>query len=123
MNPPPDAPTPTAGPAGRAGSLVRRALLVLLGAALVAAAGALVYQRSFAQGEHNLKAATNSRLDLFASVVEARVRRLEPVPATIQLNPAVLSLLRAPEPARERAANDYLARLNAHLGSVAVSVA
>ena len=122
MNPPPDAPTPTAGSAGRAGSLVRRALLVLLGAALVAAAGALVYQRSFAQGEHNLKAATNSRLDLFASVVEARVRRLEPVPATIQLNPAVLSLLRAPEPARERAANDYLARLNAHLGSVAVYV-
>ncbi len=101
---------------------MRRALLVLLGVVLVAAAGALVYQRSFAQGERSLKAATNSRLDLFASVVEARVRRLEPVPATIQLNPAVLSLLRAPDAARERAANDYLSRLNAHLGSVAVYV-
>ena len=114
---------PGPGPsAGRAGWLVRRALLVLLGVVLVAAAGALVYQRSFAQGERSLKAATNSRLDLFASVVEARVRRLEPVPATIQLNPAVLSLLRAPDAARERAANDYLSRLNAHLGSVAVYV-
>ena len=34
-------------------------------------------------------------MDLFASVVEARVRRLEPVPATIQLHPAaVVRLLR-----------------------------
>lgn len=129
---PTDAPTPTTGPtgvaggsgplSGRAGWLVRRLLLVLLGLVLVASAGALVYQRSAAQGEDRLKAATNSRLDLFASVVEARVRRLEPVPATIQLHPAVLALLRAPDAARERAANDYLARLNAHLGSVAVYV-
>jgi two-component system C4-dicarboxylate transport sensor histidine kinase DctB len=101
---------------------VRRALLVLMGVALVAAAGTLVHQRSVAQGEASLKAATNSRLDLFATVVEARVRRLEPVPSTIQLNPAVLALLRAPDAARERAANDYLARLNAHLGSVAAYV-
>ena len=132
MSPPTDAPAPSTGPSGvppgsgppsgRAGWLVRRLLLVLLGLVLVASAGALVYQRSFAQGEDRLKAATNSRLDLFASVVEARVRRLEPVPATIQLNPAVLALLRAPDAARERAANDYLARLNAHLGSVAVYV-
>ena len=132
MNRPPEAPQDTAAPAtltpGPAaagagwGRLVRRALVVLLGVALVALAGIGVYQRSFAQGEHSLKAATNSRLDLFASVVEARVRRLEPVPATIQLNPTVLALLRAPDPARERAANDYLARLNAHLGSVAVYV-
>lgn len=132
MSPASDAPAPITGPSGiapgsghpsgRVGWLVRRLLLVLLAVALVASAGALVFQRSFAQGEYSLKAATNSRLDLFASVVEARVRRLEPVPATIQLNPAVLALLRAPDPARERAANDYLARLNAHLGSVAVYV-
>lgn len=107
---------------GALARLLRRVLLVLLGCALVAAAGVLVYQRSFAQGQESLKAATNSRLDLFASVVEARVRRLEPVPATIQLNPAVVALLRAPGPERERDANDYLARLNAHLGSVAVFV-
>lgn len=133
MNPAQAAPPPPANaPAGagaavrpgseRVGWLARRLLLLLVGAALVALTGAGVYQRSFAQGEHSLKAATNSRLDLFATVVEARVRRLEPVPATIQLNPAVLAVLRAPDPARERAANDYLARLNAHLGSVAVYV-
>lgn len=134
MSPAPDEPVPDTGapapapgrPAGPlsagAGWLVRRLLLVLVGVALVGLAGAWVYQRSFAQGEHSLKAATNSRLDLFASVVEARVRRLEPVPATIQLNPAVLALLRAPDAARERVANDYLSRLNAHLGSVAVYV-
>ncbi len=113
MIPPTDALAPSTGPSGvppgsgppsgRAGWLVRRLLLVLLGLVLVASAGALVYQRNFAQGEDRLKAATNSRLDLFASVVEARVRRLEPVPATIQLNPAVLALLRAPDAARERA--------------------
>lgn len=105
-----------------ASRLLRRLLLALIGCALVVAAGAVVYQRSFTQGELNLKAATNSRLDLFASVVEARVRRLEPVPATIQLNPAVLALLRTPSRAREEAANDYLARLNAHLGSLSVFV-
>jgi len=82
----------------RVGWLARRLLLLLVGAALVALTGAGVYRHSYSQGEHNLKAATNSRLDLFATVVEARVRRLEPVPATIQLNPAVLALLRAPRP-------------------------
>jgi C4-dicarboxylate-specific signal transduction histidine kinase len=101
---------------------MRRLTLALVGASLVALTGTGVYQRSFVQGERTLKAATNSRLDLFASVVESRVRRLEPVPATIQLNPSVLALLRWPGPARARAANDYLSRLNVHLGSVAVYV-
>ena len=82
----------------------------LVALALIAAAGFWVYERSFAQGASSLKAASNGRLDLFASVVEARVRRLEPVPATIQLNPAVLALLRAPDAARERAANERSAR-------------
>lgn len=133
MNPSQDAPStrtdPVAGePAaelsagGGTARLVRRLALLLLGVALVGLAGVLVYQRSHAQGERNLRAATNSRLDLFASVVESRVRRLEPVPATIQLHPAVLALLRTPDPVRTRAANDYLARLNAHLGSAAVYV-
>lgn len=132
MNPSPEATdntSPVSGLAPEAGAsglalsrLVRRAVLVVLGIVLVALAGVGVYQRSYSRGEQGLKTATNGRLDLFASVVEARVRRLEPVPATIQLNPAVLSLLRAPDAARERAANDYLARLNAHLGSVSVYV-
>jgi len=101
---------------------LRRALLALVALALIAVAGFWVYERSFAQGASSLKAASNDRLDLFASVVEARVRRLEPVPATIQLNPAVVRLLQAPGAAHALAANDYLSRLNAHLGSLAVFV-
>ena len=96
--------------------------LALVALALIAAAGFWVYERSFAQGASSLRAASNGRLDLFASVVEARVRRLEPVPATIQLNPVVVRLLQAPSAAHALAANDYLSRLNAHLGSVAVYV-
>lgn len=102
--------------------VLRRVVLALLAVAFVAVTSVLVYLRSHAQGEANLKAATNDRLDLFAAVVEARVRRLEPVPATIQLNPIVLEELRSPNPWRAREANDYLARLNAHLGSAAVYV-
>jgi two-component system C4-dicarboxylate transport sensor histidine kinase DctB len=101
---------------------LRRALVVLVALALIAAAGYGVFERSFAQGTSSLRAASNDRLDLFASVVEARVRRLEPVPATIQLNPVVVRLLQAPTAAHAQAANDYLARLNAHLGSLAVFV-
>lgn len=114
---PPPSP-PRRGP----GLALRRALVVLVALALVAAAGYGVFERSFDQGTSNLRAASNGRLDLFASVVEARVRRLEPVPATIQLNPLVVRLLQTPTAAHAQAANDYLARLNAHLGSLAVFV-
>ncbi len=95
------------------------ALLALLA---IVASGGWVYERSLSQGARNLKAESNDRLDLFASVVEGRLRRLEPVPATIQLNAAVLSLLQAPGAEHATAANDYLTRLNAYLGSVAVFV-
>lgn len=99
-----------------------RAALFVLALCLIGATGAWVYERSLARGAASLRAATNDRLDLFASVVEARVRRLEPVPATIQLNPVVVRLLREPAPAHAAPANDYLTRLNAHLGSEAVFV-
>lgn len=97
--------------------------LVLLVLLAVGAAAWLGYQRSLQQGTETLRRESNHRLDLFASVVESRLRRLEPVPATVQLNPAVLAVLRQPrQPAALAAANDYLARLNAHVGSVAVFV-
>lgn len=89
---------------------------------LMAAIGSAVYQRSFYRGTAALKEASNSRLDLFASVVEARVRRLEPVPATIGLHPSVVRVLREPGAGHAKGANDYLTRLNAHLGSEAVFV-
>lgn len=101
---------------------MRKLLWVVLTLALMVAAGAVAYQRSFDRGKASLREASNGRLDLFASVVEARVRRLEPVPATIQLHPAVVHLLREGQGSSPDAANDYLARLNAHLGSEAVFV-
>lgn len=102
--------------------LLGRVVLALAALLMIAATGGWVYERSFAHGADTLKAASNDRLDLFASVVEARVRRLEPVPATIQLNPAVVRLLRDASAAHVADANDYLSRLNAHLGSEAVFV-
>ncbi len=102
--------------------MLRRTLLTLAALAAMVLVGVLVYQRSFARGTTSLREASNARLDLFASVVEARVRRLETVPATVQLNPVVVRLLRQPSPAHAAAANDYLERLNAHLGSAAVYV-
>ncbi len=108
-----------------------RGLLGVLAATGVVAAGWFSHGRSLDQGTSNLRTEANHRLDLFASVVESRLRRLEPVPATIQLNPSVLALLREPLPTSRRTpprshsaapANDYLRRLNAHLGSLAVFV-
>jgi len=120
--PEPD-PSPQAlAPRRGTGEVLARVALLMVALLPSVAAGAWVYERSFARGAASLKAASNDRLDLFASVVEARVRRLEPVPATIQLNPGVVRLLREPSAAHTAAANDYLSRLNAHLGSEAVFV-
>jgi C4-dicarboxylate-specific signal transduction histidine kinase len=107
----------------RPAQVLMRGVWTLLAVSLIGSAGWLGYQSSLRQGSQTLRQESNHRLDLFASVVEARLRRLEPVPATIQLNPAVLTLLREPDDRRHAAvANDYLRRLNAHLGSVAVFV-
>jgi two-component system C4-dicarboxylate transport sensor histidine kinase DctB len=99
-----------------------RGLWVVVALSAIVATGMWVFDRSVTQGARHLKTESNDRLDLFASVVEGRLRRLEPVPATIQLNPAVLALLQEPGADHASAANDYLTRLNAHLGSVAVFV-
>lgn len=99
-----------------------RGVLALVAVLLMTAVAGAVYQRSYARGTASLKETSNNRLDLFASVVEARVRRLEPIPATIQLNPLVVHMLRPGQAGPALAANDYLARLNAHLGSAAVFV-
>ncbi|MFM2121529.1 MAG: hypothetical protein RL722_2997 [Pseudomonadota bacterium] len=96
------------------------ALAVVLAIALGAWAA---YAASERAGLRALRSETNHRLDLFAAVVESRVRRLEALPATIQLHGEVLAALRAPADAgRVAAASDHLRRLNAHLGSLAVFV-
>ncbi len=102
--------------------LLRGWPLFVLVLALMALAAMGVFQRSMELGTAALKVSSNTRLDLFASVVEARVRRLEPIPATVGLHPSVVRLLQAPSPGHAAAATDYLSRLNAHLGSEAVFV-
>jgi len=105
----------------------RRGLALLLAALWLAAAGWAGWMLSLQQGTSGLRQEVGHRLDLFASAVEGVVKRLEPVPATVQLNPQVLALLRAAEREQDRrdhlvAVNGYLRRLNAHLGSLAVFV-
>jgi len=70
-----------------------------------------------------LRTESNHRLDLFAATVEGTVKRLDYVPATVQLNQDVLSLLNQPAAnSRRQVVSSYLRRLNAHLGSLAVFV-
>lgn len=87
--------------------------------------GALLLGQHWSEqrGLHSLRTEAAHKLDLFAAAVESAVLRLEYVPATVQLNPDVLRLLRQPQqPGLHRAVHDYLRRLNAHLGSAAVFI-
>ncbi|KQP20506.1 ATP-binding protein [Pseudorhodoferax sp. Leaf267] len=100
--------------------LYRRVLATLAALALVLGCAVYAYDEGERRGQAALQADANHRLDLFASAVEGMIKRSEHVPATIQLNREILSLLREPDsPARVAAANFYLRRLNAHVGSLA----
>lgn len=102
---------------------MRRCLVAGLALALIAACAWLGFGLSEQRGIDTARAESNHRLDLFASAVDGIVKRLEPIPATIQLNPDVLALLREPaHPGRARAVDDYLRRLNAHVGSISAFV-
>ncbi len=104
-------------------SALRRPVQIGLALALLVASGSIGYNLSERYGLANLRRESSHKLDLFAAAVDGVVRRLEHVPATIQLNPDVLSLLRAPKrPERRSAVNTYLRQLNAHLGSMSVFV-
>lgn len=102
----------------------RLAFGVALAAALVVGAGAAGRRLGHDLGMAALRADTRHKLDLFAATAAGLVNRLENVPATVQLNVDVIALFRGPASAQRVAAvNDYLRRLNAHVGSVAVFVA
>ncbi|MEK8047611.1 ATP-binding protein [Ideonella margarita] len=103
--------------------MLRPLLLAAAALSLVLAAGWAGFGASERQGTDALRAESNHQLDLFASAVEGMIKRLEHVPATVQLNQDVVALLRQPGQAeRVAAASLYLRRLNAHLGSLSVFV-
>ncbi len=102
---------------------LRRSLVVALALVVIAASAWLGFGVSEQRGIVTARNEANHRLDLFASAVDGVVKRLEQVPATIQLNQDVLALLREPgRPQLVQSVNDYLQRLNAHLGSISAFV-
>lgn len=101
----------------------RSLLLTLLALGLMLLAGWGAFTVSVQRRTEQLRAESNHQLDLFAAAVQGMVRRLEPMPATVQLSTEVQALLRQPgDPARVQAASSYLRRLNAHLGGVQLFV-
>lgn len=107
-------------PPGRTVRRLRRTVLVALLAIVVAGVS---YHYSLRSEFAGLQADSSHRLELFATAVGGIVQRLEHVPATVQLNPEVLSLIREPGDARHvLAVNRYLRSLNAHVGGMAIFV-
>jgi len=104
----------------RAPRAARRLLAVIAALVLMGASAVYAYRHEERARTRQLPNDANHRLDLVASALEGMAKRLEHVPATIQLNPEILALLREPaSPSRVAAANTYLRRLNAHVGSLA----
>ncbi|WP_211373011.1 ATP-binding protein [Ideonella dechloratans] len=117
-------PAPEGGPGRPLRWRRRRSLLLtLLALGLMLLAGWGAFTVSVQRRTEQLRAESNHQLDLFAAAVQGMVRRLEPMPATVQLSTEVQALLRQPgDPARVQAASSYLRRLNAHLGGVQLFV-
>lgn len=102
---------------------LRKTAITLLALLAIALCGWLGYGLGQQKAMQDLRETSNHRLDLFALAAEGVVHRLENIPPIVQLNPAVLELLRMPDEQQPRAAaNLYLEQLNAHLGSMAVFV-
>lgn len=110
--PAPERPRPGHGP-----------LLAALAVLLVSLAGFGGYRLGEGLGMRALQVEASHRLDLGAAAIDGVVNRYAHIPATIELSPEVLALLRAPDSeARAAAANRYLERLNGHIGSIALFV-
>lgn len=99
-----------------------RVALWIVWLVVIAAVASTVFQVSTQRGIDALQASAHGRLELFASVVESRVRRLETIPATVGLHPSVTQLLLHPSADSANHVSGYLVRLNAHLRSEAVFV-
>lgn len=81
------------------------------------------YRLSVFRGMEAARTDADHRLELFASAVDGIIMRLEHIPATVELNPDVQALLRAPAGADVAArVNAYLDELNRQVGAISVYV-
>ncbi len=75
------------------------------------------------QGVQTLRNDASHRLDLFAAAVDGIINRYAHIPATIQLNDEVQTLMHEPRnPKRVNAANRFLEQLNNTIGAIAIFV-
>jgi two-component system C4-dicarboxylate transport sensor histidine kinase DctB len=98
--------------------LILAAFLLVIGLIGVGGYGVSEYQ-----GMQTLRSDAGHRLDLFAAAVDGIVNRFAHIPATIQLNDEVQTLMREPHnPRRVNSANRFLEQLNKTIGTIAVFV-
>ena len=98
--------------------------LALLLAAFVIA-GIAAYRISERFGMDRMRDDSSHQLDILAAAIDSEVTRHASIPSAIQLNPAVLDLLRAPADLQDIGqanANRFLQQLNDHLGGPAAFV-
>jgi two-component system C4-dicarboxylate transport sensor histidine kinase DctB len=96
----------------------RRVGLGCAALALVALAAYAAHQLALRSGMDELRTATEHRLDLLASGLNADLARFDDVPALLEMTPIVPALFEAPEnPALREGVNRYLAGAAATLGA------
>lgn len=101
-------------------------VLVLVGMlVLLVVTALLAYRISERQGFDQMRDEASHQLDVLAAAIDSEVTRHASIPSTVELNPDVLALLRAPadrQDALRGAANHFLQKLNDHLGGPAIFV-
>lgn len=103
--------------------ILLRRIVVLLGfAALIAGAGLLAFRLSLAMGLAELQVTGRHRLDLYASSLEREIDKYAYFSTTLGLERDVLRLLASPNAERTRQVNQYLEQLNERAGTLSIYV-
>ena len=104
-------------------STPRALLLLALALAAAALAGWMGYRYSFERGLQDIRAAAAHRLDLYVASLEREIEKFEAFPIVVSYDGVIADLTRPPEdPGRLDAADRYLERVNASIGTLAVYV-
>ena len=103
--------------------ILLRRIVVLLGfAALIAGAGLLAFRLSLAMGLAELQVTGRHRIDLYASSLEREIDKYAYFSTTLGLERDVLRLLASPTSERTRQVNQYLEQLNERAGTLSIYV-